>query len=216
MQRGEGGVWTVTTPPVIAGFHYYTLSVDGLIMDDPAGDIFFGTGKPTSGIEIPEHGVDFYHSKDVPHGEVRSRWYKSSVTGQLRHLMVYTPPDYDTGPQKRHPVLYLQHGAGEDETGWSKQGRVNFILDNLIAASKAKPMIVVIEIGYATRPGEPTVPGGRGRGDGGAFEEVMLTDLIPLIDAIYRTVPVREQCAPQALRSARTDADWLACPVAAK
>ncbi len=147
MQRGDGGVWTVTTPPVIPGFHYYTLSVDGVEINDPASDTFFGTGKPTSGIEIPESGVDFYHAKDVPHGEVRSRWYKSKVTGQARHIMVYTPPDYDTDSRKRYPVLYLQHGGGEDETGWSKQGHVNFILDNLIAAGKAKPMIVVMEKG---------------------------------------------------------------------
>ena len=152
MQRGEGGVWTVTTPPVIAGFHYYTLSVDGLVINDPASDIFFGTGKPTSGIEIPENGVDFYHAKDVPHGEVRSRWYKSKVTGQMRHVMIYTPPDYDADPQKRYPVLYLQHGAGEDETGWSKQGHANFILDNLIAAGKAKPMIVVMDNGSVGGP----------------------------------------------------------------
>jgi enterochelin esterase-like enzyme len=178
MQRGEGGVWTVTTPPVIAGFHYYTFSVDGLVINDPASDIFFGTGKPTSGIEIPENGVDFYHAKDVPHGEVRARWYKSNVTGQIRHCMIYTPPDYDADPQKRYPVLYLQHGAGEDETGWSKQGHANFILDNLIAAGKAKPMIVVMDngsvgvsgprVGAARRgaasnsqPGTATIPGGQ-------------------------------------------------------
>jgi enterochelin esterase-like enzyme len=193
MERGEGGVWTVTTPPVIPGFHYYTLSVDGVQVNDPASDTFFGTGKPTSGIEIPEKGVDFYHPKDVPHGEVRSRWYKSRVTGQTRHIMVYTPPGYDTDPKTRYPVLYLQHGGGEDETGWTRQGHVNFILDNLIAAGKAKPMIVVMEKGYATRAGAPVGPGGKGKGDGGAFEEVILKDLIPLIDSTYRTIPHRDR-----------------------
>ena len=180
MERGEDGVWTVTTPPVIPGFHYYRLSVDGVAVNDPASDTFFGTGRPTSGIEIPEKGVDFYHAKDVPHGEVRSRWYKSKVTGQTRHVMVYTPPGYDTDLQKRYPVLYLQHGGGEDETGWSRQGHVNFILDNLIAAGKARPMIVVMEKGYATRAGAPAEPGerARGQGDGGAFEEVVLSPFI--------------------------------------
>ena len=127
-------------------------------MNDPGSDTFFGTGKPTSGIEIPEKGVDFYHAKDVPHGEVRSRWYTSKVTGQTRHIMVYTPPGYDADREKRYPVLYLQHGGGEDETGWSRQGHMNFILDNLIAEKKAVPMIVVMEKGYATRAGAAAEP----------------------------------------------------------
>jgi enterochelin esterase-like enzyme len=194
MKRDEDGVWTVTTPPVVPGFHYYTLSIDGVRVNDPASDTFFGTGRPTSGIEIPEKGVDFYHPKDVPHGEVRSRWYRSRVTGQTRHIMVYTPPGYDGDQKKRYPVLYLQHGGGEDETGWGRQGRMNFILDNLIAAGKARPMIVVMEKGYAARAGQPAAPG-RGRGDGGAFEEVVLKDLIPLIDSHYRTTPDRDHRA---------------------
>jgi len=192
MERGEGGVWTVTTPPVVPGFHYYNLTVDGVSINDPGSDAFFGYGKPTSGIEIPEPGVDFYHAKDVPHGEVRSRWYPSRVTGQTRHVRVYTPPGYDAEPQRRYPVLYLQHGAGEDETGWSKQGHLNFILDNLIAAGKAVPMIVVMEKGYASRDGAPPTPG---RGDPSAFEDVVLKDLIPMIDAAYRTHASRDQRA---------------------
>ena len=122
MKKGDDGVWTVTSPPVVPGFHYYELIVDGVRVNDPASDTFFGTGKPTSGIEIPEKGVDFYHAKDVPHGEVRSRWYTSKVTGQTRHIMVYTPPGYDADPKKRYPVLYLQHGGGEDETGLDQAG----------------------------------------------------------------------------------------------
>jgi enterochelin esterase-like enzyme len=195
MEKGENGIWTVTTPPVIPGFHYYKFSVDGVEINDPNSDSFFGTGRPTSGIEIPENGVDFYHAKDVPHGEVRSRWYKSKVTGQTRHIMLYTPPGYDTDKEKRYPVLYLQHGGGEDETGWVKQGHVNFILDNLIADGKAKPMIVVMEKGYATRAGATPEPPGPGRGDGGAFEDVVIKDLIPMIDATYRTIANREQRA---------------------
>ena len=164
MTKGDDGVWTLTSPPVVPGFHYYAFLVDGVQVNDPGSDTFFGTGKPTSGIEIPEKGVDFYHAKDVPHGEVRSRWYKSKVTGQTRHVMVYTPPGYDADPKKRYPVLYLQHGGGEDETGWARQGHMNFILDNLIAEKKAVPMIVVMEKGYATRAGEPPAEPAPGRG----------------------------------------------------
>jgi enterochelin esterase-like enzyme len=195
MNRGEDGVWTVTSPPVVPGFHYYALVVDGVRVNDPSSDTFFGTGRPTSGIEIPEKGVDFYHAKDVPHGEVRSRWYASKVTGQTRHVVVYTPPGYDADRDTRYPVLYLQHGGGEDETGWTRQGRVNFILDNLIADKKAVPMIVVMEKGYATRAGAAPQPAGPGKGDGGAFEDVVLKDLIPMIDAHYRTAPERDRRA---------------------
>jgi enterochelin esterase-like enzyme len=195
MERGEDGVWSVTTPPVIAGFHYYTFTVDGVPINDPSSETFFGSGRPTSGIEIPEKGVDFYYPKDVPHGEVRSRWYSSKVTGQQRRVMVYTPPGYDADLKRRYPVLYLQHGSGEDETGWTRQGHANFILDNLIAAGKAKPMIIVMEKGYATKAGEPAPPGGKGKGGGSAFEEVVIKDLIPLIDATYRTIPDREHRA---------------------
>ena len=195
MEKGENGIWTVTTPPVIPGFHYYKFSVDGVEINDPNSDSFFGTGRPTSGIEIPEKGVDFYSAKDVPHGEVRSAGYRSKVTEQTRHIMAYTPPGYDTDKEKRYPVLYLQHGGGEDETGWVKQGHVNFILDNLIADGKAKPMIVVMEKGYATRAGATPEPPGPGRGDGGAFEDVVIKDLIPMIDAAYRTRADREHRA---------------------
>jgi enterochelin esterase-like enzyme len=117
------------------------------------------------------------------------------VTGQTRHVLVYTPPNYDSDPKKRYPVLYLQHGGGEGETGWTRQGHANFILDNLIAAGKAKAMIVVMEKGYATKTGAPAGSGGKFKGDGGAFEEVVLKDLIPLIDAKYRTIPHRDQRA---------------------
>ncbi len=195
MEKGADGVWSHTSAPLAPGFHYYGLLVDGTFMNDPASDVFFGTGKPTSAVEVPEPGVDFHHAKDVPHGEVRSRWYHSKTTGKTRHVMAYTPPGYDADPQRRFPVLYLQHGGGEDETGWPRQGGVNFILDNLIAAGHAKPMIVVMEKGYAARAGAPPAPAGppvRGRGDGGAFHDVVVKDLLPMIDAAYRTQPRRE------------------------
>lgn len=131
MTRDDEGIWTVTTPPVVPGFHYYWLLVDGVAVNDPSSQTYFGYGKPTSGIDVPEPGVDFYDPKDVPHGEVRSHWYHSEITGKWRKATVYTPPGYDAKPGVRYPVLYLQHGAGEDETGWTKQGYANFIWNEL-------------------------------------------------------------------------------------
>ena len=162
-QKGDDGFWTATTDPQVPGFHYYVLVIDGVQVNDPASETFYGTGKETSGIEVPEKGVDYYLPKDVPHGEVREHWYHSGTTQEWRCAFVYTPPGYDTDRNTRYPVLYLQHGAGEDERGWSNQGRVGFIMDNLIAEKKAKPMIVVMERGYARRPGDaaPAQPGAR-------------------------------------------------------
>src|SRR5947209_8184219 len=133
-QKGDDGFWTATTDPQVPGFHYYRVFVDGAEVADPNSESYYGTGKDTSGVEIPEKGVDFYLPKDVPHGEVRERWYFSKTTQGWRRIFVYTPPDYDTNRAARYPVLYLQHGGGEDERSWSNQGRVCFILDNLIAA----------------------------------------------------------------------------------
>ena len=208
-RKDSDGFWTATTNPQVPGFHYYRVFIDGAEVNDPASETFYGTGKQTSGIEIPEKGVDYYLPKDVPHGEVRERWYYSGTTQQWRRIFVYTPPGYDTNRDARYPVLYLQHGAGEDERGWPNQGRVAFILDNLIAERKAKPMIVVMEQGYARRPGD-TAPSRARRGRPrpvsaspapdfsrmfSAFEDVMVKDLIPMIDATYRTIPDREQRA---------------------
>jgi enterochelin esterase-like enzyme len=197
MQRDAGGLWTVTTPPAVPGFHYYWFLVDGVQINDPGSETYFGYGRETSGVEVPEKGVDFYDPKNVPHGEVRVRWYHSAVTGQYRRAYVYTPPDYDAHPNKRYPVLYLQHGAGEDERGWSTQGRMNFIMDNLIAAGKARPMIVVMEKGYATKAGAKETPGQRPGPFAGfsAFGDVVLKDLIPMIDSTYRTRAGREHRA---------------------
>ncbi len=167
MTRGEGGVWSVTLPSQVVGFHYYYLVIDGVQVNDPASQTFYGVNRDSSGVEIPEKGVDYYEPKDVPHGEVRSRWYYSKVTGAWRRCFVYTPPDYDSNPKARYPVLYLLHGGGEDETGWPRQGRVNFILDNLIAQKKAKPMLIVMDSMSARRPGEaPSLGRGASAGRG--------------------------------------------------
>jgi enterochelin esterase-like enzyme len=199
--KDDKGFWTATTEPVAPGFHYYRVFIDGAEVNDPASETFYGTGKMTSGIEVPEKGVDYYMPKNVPHGEVRERWYFSKTTQAWRRIFVYTPPAYDADRETRYPVLYLQHGGGEDERGWPNQGRMSFILDNLIAEKKARPMLVVMEQGYARKPGEtPPQPGRPGAPRDftrmfSAFEEVMVKDLIPMIDATYRTIPDRENRA---------------------
>jgi enterochelin esterase family protein len=193
LTRDEGGLWSVTTPPAAPGFHYYWFTVDGLRVNDPASYAWFGWGRETSGIEVPEAGADYYAARDgVPHGAVRAQWYHSKITGQWRRAFVYTPPGYDES-RARYPVLYLQHGAGENERGWVEQGRANFILDNLIAAKKAKPMLLVVDTGYATPAG--TAVGTNRLAATAAFEEVMLTELIPTIDATFRTKTDREHRA---------------------
>ena len=198
--------WTVTTPPLAPGLHYYTLFVDGVEMSDLGSHAFFGGGKHASTVEVPDAGVDYYDIKDVPHGQVREVWYHSKVTGTWRHALVYLPPDYDAQPKARYPVLYLQHGGGEDETGWIRQGRANFILDNLIAAGSCKPMIVVMAYGYARRAGQaPPDLTGKPFGSpemmkamqdmAAAFEADVTEALIPFVDATFRTIPDRDHRA---------------------
>jgi enterochelin esterase family protein len=157
-------------------------------------------------VEVPEAGADYYLAKDVPHGQVREVWYHSSVTGTWRHSFVYLPPDYDSQTKMRYPVLYLQHGGGEDESGWIRQGKANFILDNLIASGNTKPMIIVMANGYASRAGY-VPPDLTGKPFGspefmkvmqermGAFEDDVTQALIPFIDKTYRTVPDRDHRA---------------------
>jgi enterochelin esterase-like enzyme len=198
MTKGADGVWTVTTPPLVPGFHYYTVIVDGAVVNDSGSHAFYGTSKDSSGIEVPEKGPDYYLPNDVPHGEVRMHWYHSKTTGASRRCFIYTPPDYDTNLKARYPVLYLQHGMGEDETGWIIQGKANFILDNLLAVNRAKPMIIVMERGYAARPGvkPPAQPAGVPAGPStAAFEDVLVKEVIPMIDAKYRTIADRDHRA---------------------
>ena len=193
MSRADDGTWSITTPPAVPGFHYYWFNVDGLRVNDPASRTFFGWATNTSGIEIPEAGVDFYEpSTNIPRGEIREQLYSSKLTGKPRRAHVYIPAGYDQDTGTRYPVLYLQHGAGENERSWVEQGRLNFILDRLIAAQKAHPMIVVVDTGYAayaSTNGPSTFR--RTAGSTAAFEELLLTELIPLIDSTYRTRPDR-------------------------
>jgi para-nitrobenzyl esterase len=209
MQRDADGTWRVTTPPQVVGFHYYQFVVDGLRVNDPGSHAFFGTGIDASGIEVPDPDADFYLPRDVPHGDVRIRTYLSKVTGQWRRAFVYTPPGYDTRPDQRYPVLYLQHGMGEDETGWIFQGHANLILDNLIAAQQAVPMIVVMDNGYATRPpgGGPVAPPTVGASvDFTVFEDVMVRDVIPMIDGSLRTLSDRDHRAVAGLSMGANEA----------
>jgi enterochelin esterase-like enzyme len=210
-EKDAEGFWTVTTDPQVPGFHYYWLVIDGVQVNDPGSETFYGTGKQTSGLEIPEPGDagDYYQVKQVPHGDIRERWYHSSVTQGPRRFFIYTPPGYDQDRNARYPVLYLQHGGGEDERAWPIQGRVAPIMDNLIATGQAKPMLIVMERGYAVKPGEAEVPFGPGANANlspaeaqartiqrfGSFEAVVVKDLIPLVDATYRTIPDRNHRA---------------------
>ena len=187
--KGDDAVWTITTSPLAPGFHYYTITVDGATVSDPASESYFGTGKMSSAIEVPSPGEDFYLPKDVPHGDIRAHYYFAKSTGQIRRCFVYTPPGYDTNLTARYPVLYLLHGMGEDARAWPAQGRVGFILDNLIAEGKAKPMLVVMDDGGIT-PGAMTGPR-RGRAPmfWDKFTQVLIEDIIPMIDSTYRTIP---------------------------
>jgi enterochelin esterase-like enzyme len=201
MTKGTDGTWSVTIPPSVPGFHYYWFELNGVAVNDPASETYFGYGKETSGIEVPEAGADFYAIQKVPHGEVRAKWYLSKTTGEWRRAFVYTPPGYDEHSTTRYPVLILQHGSGEDETGWTRQGRAQFILDNLIAAGRARPMIIVMDRGYALRAGTSSRLGGSSAWLQNvqvaftSFEDVIIHDLIPMIDASYRTIPDREHRA---------------------
>jgi len=204
--KQSDGLWTVTTPPLVPGLHYYMLNVDGAEVADLGSQAFFGGGKYASAVEVPEPGSTYYSIQPVPHGQVREVWYDSKVTGTWRHALVYLPPGYDEQTKRRYPVLYLQHGGGEDETGWVRQGRANFILDNLIAAGSTQPMIVVMAYGYARRAGQP-IPDLTGKPPGSperakamldmasAFEADVTEALIPFVDSTFRTTADRDHRA---------------------
>jgi enterochelin esterase-like enzyme len=187
MIKGDDGAWTVTIPPAVPGFHYYWFMIDGVAVNDPGSETFFGWARQTSGVEVPDKDAHYYDANEVPRGQVRMCWYNSRITGLPRRAMVFTPAEYEGNINSRYPVLYLQHGAGEDERGWSNQGKMNFIMDNAIASQRARPMIVVMDRGYATKV--------VGEANKNAFEDVLLEDVIPMIDARFRTISDREHRA---------------------
>ena len=196
MQPDGKGNWMAVTDPLVPGFHYYFMEINGVRFVDPATETFFGCNRQSGGIEIPEGDEGNYYrpQQGVPQGQVRSLYYFAKSTNEWRHAMVYTPADYEKG-KKKYPVLYLQHGMGEDETGWSKQGHMQHIMDNLIVKGDAVPMIVVMESGDIKAP----FKGGDNRQGfstyGNSFYEVMMNDLIPTIDAKFRTLTDRDHRA---------------------
>ncbi|WP_199192703.1 alpha/beta hydrolase [Allosphingosinicella deserti] len=188
LTKAPDGAWTGTTAgPLDEGFHYYRLTVDGGTFNDPGTLNFFGSRRWESGIEIPAKDADFYALKDVPHGHVQQVLFPSPSTGTQRRAFVYTPPGYEKNQSDRYPVLYLQHGWGEDETAWSNQGRANLILDNLIAAGKTRPFIIVMTYGM-TNDVTPGRPGGLSSFDIRPFQTVLVKELIPYVDRQFRTL----------------------------
>lgn len=205
LAKADDGAWVGESRPQDEGFHYYQIIVDGAQVPDPSSLFFYGASRWGSGVEVPAKDQDFYAVQNVPHGQLRETLFYSQNAGAVLRCFVYTPPDYDKDPAVRYPVLYLQHGGGEDETGWGNQGHAGLIMDNLIAAGKAKPFIIVMASSYvpgavmgraapATAPEESPIsrsiagPGGR-RFNFNAFAKVLLEDLIPFIDANFRTLP---------------------------
>ena len=219
MKKDANGVWTGESAPQDEGFHYYQLNIDGASVPDPGSKYYYGASRWGSGIDIPAADEDFYTVKNVPQGSVNEVYYYSSVTQQMRHGYIYLPAEYYANPTKKFPVLYLQHGMGENETGWSAQGKTGIIMDNLIAANKAVPFIIFMDNGLnARKPGEQPMgfggprPGGQrpqggarpaggqrprmsgadfakmARRMGGAFEEVLIKDIIPMVEKNYRVI----------------------------
>ncbi len=216
LAKNEEGVWMGTTAgPMEEGFHYYHVTIDGGVFNDPGTLNFYGSTRWESGIEIPAHDQDMYALKDVPHGNVVQILFPSKSTNTSRRAFVYTPPGYEKNQSTKYPVLYLQHGWGEDETAWSNQGHANLIMDNMIAEGKIKPFIIVMTYGMTNegfRPGarrapaadagdRPTPPAGQApaarpaRPAGGmagmmnnGFETVLVDELIPYVDSHFRTI----------------------------
>lgn len=188
------GVWTGQCLPQDAGFHYYQLNIDGASVPDPGSMYFYGAGRWGSGIEIPAPDEHIFALRDVPHGLVSENIYFSKRTNAWRRCFVYTPADYYTNNNKRYPVLYLQHGSFEDETGWASQGKANLILDNLIADRNAVAMIIVMDNGYANKPQDSTATAANTR-PVSIFEDVLIHEVIPMIDAKFRTKASRQHRA---------------------
>jgi enterochelin esterase-like enzyme len=179
MKKEADGNWTVTTDTISQGFHYYSLIVDGVTVADPASQTFYGMGRMASGIEIPSANGNYYALRDIPHGDIRIKKYYSKVTNSWRQIYIYTPPGYDLNPNETYPTLYILHGGGEDESGWSKQGKTDLILDNLIASKKVAPMLVVMPDANMNVPGFD---------ESGLkkFEQELSTMIIPMVEKNYR------------------------------
>jgi enterochelin esterase family protein len=194
LARDATGLWSVTVGPVDPEIYYYNFTIDGVHTLDP-GNPAVKTGSTAgtiqSVLEVRGDPPAFYDGRDVPHGEIRTHWYQSKSLGTLRSLNVYVPPGYDRNSAARLPVLYLFHGANADESAWTRLGHVNLILDNLLAAGKIKPFLVVMPFGYGVPPGTPGAPGQ----NTARFSQDLREDVIPYIEARYRTVADRDHRA---------------------
>lgn len=249
MKKNDQGVWTGESAPQDEGFHYYQLEIDGASVPDPGSKYFYGASRWGAGIDIPAADEEFYTVKNVPQGSLNEVYYYSSVTENMRHGYIYLPAEYYSNPTKKFPVLYLQHGMGENETGWGAQGKTAIIMDNLIAAGKAVPFIIYMDNGLNARPAGQQAPqggfGGFGQGGqrpqmgqgapgqggqrpqgapgqgfggqrpqgqqgqggqrprggfggfnmGGAFQDVLLKDIIPMVEKNYRVIADTEHRA---------------------
>ena len=191
LTKAEDGTGMGTTKvPLDEGFHYYHLTIDGGVFNDPGTNNYYGSIRWESGIEIPAHDAEFYAERNVPHGKVEEILFWSKSTDQLRRAFVYTPPQYEKSGE-RYPVLYLQHGWGENEYAWSNQGRANLIMDNLIADGEIQPFIVVMTYGMTNG----VRIGGLGSFNYHEFEHVLCDELVPYVDSRFRTIPKRESRA---------------------
>jgi len=179
MVKNGDGLWEVTTDSLSEGIHYYSLIIDGVTVADPASESFYGMGRMASGFEVPFKGDGYYEEKNVPHGDIRIKRYYSGVTNSWRNFYMYTPPGYDENFSEKYPVLYIMHGGGEDQRGWATQGKTDLILDNLIAAKKAVPMIAVMVDGNLPLNafGEESLK---------VFEKELKQAIIPFIEKNYR------------------------------
>jgi enterochelin esterase family protein len=197
LEKDEEGYWIGASAPQDEGFHYYQLNIDGASVPDPGSKYFYGASRWGSGVEVPAHDQEIYVLKDVPHGTVSEHIFYSETSESCKRTFVYTPPGYQTDTDKSYPVLYLQHGGGENETGWSRQGKANLIMDNLIAEGVSEPFIIVMSDGnWAFRrppanddtdeEGAPREWPPKGWADG--FMNMLINEVIPMIDSNYRTI----------------------------
>ena len=192
LHKDKDGIWWGTTDgPMDEGFHYYHLTIDGGVVNDPGAKNYYGSVRWESGIEIPAHDRDFYALKNVPHGNVQQILFHSPSTNTERRAFVYTPAEYSKNPNKKYPVLYLQHGWGEDETAWSNQGHANLIMDNLIAEGKCRPFIIVMTYGMTNE----LKWGHMHEFDWTQFQTVLMDELVPYVDSHFRTLANRDNRA---------------------
>jgi enterochelin esterase family protein len=191
MTKDEKGVWKCTSDPQVVGFHYYAILIDSVPVMDRNTEAFFGSNWESSGIEIPEgpEGDYYRFNKDIPHGQVRSLYYWSEINGLERHCNVYVPAEYEANTEKKYPVMYLLHGWGEDENGWSNQGHMANIMDGLIHAGKAVPMIVVMDCGDIKTNSDVR------NASTNDVTQIYVNDLMPFIEKTFRTKNDRENRA---------------------